>query len=196
MRLANEAINYWANYDGTYWKELFTTAQVAGDGDVTIDGVTTAYAAPEDMREAGGFIKILDSNGKTVRRYRILEPQEAQFQIDDSYYTYFTGDPTNGYTLNLNPAPDSSIDGYAIDYVYYKQPTLFESGDDVTEMANPYFIVHRMLANQFRAARNPYYSSAKADAENALRIMQLDNNSGTWANPWSQADNSGNSWGQ
>ena len=27
LRFANEAISRWANYDSTYWKELFTTAQ-------------------------------------------------------------------------------------------------------------------------------------------------------------------------
>ena len=62
-------------------------------------------------------------------------------------------------------------------------------------MPNPYFIVHRMLAQQFRASRNPYYSSALRDAEDALKIMQIDNNSGSWANPWSQADNSGTVFG-
>jgi len=30
-------------------------------------------------------------------------------------------------------------------------------------------VVHRMLASQFRAARNPYYGSAKSDAENTLQ---------------------------
>jgi hypothetical protein len=100
-----------------------------------------------------------------------------------------------GWTLNLNPAPTSDLNGLDIDYTYYKEPSLFTTGTSRTEMADPYFIVHRMLASQFRAARNPYYTSAKSDAENALKQMQLDNNSGTWANPPIMADNSGTSWG-
>jgi len=102
---------------------------------------------------------------------------------------------SEGYVLNLNPAPTSALNGMDIDYAYYKRPTEFTTGTTTTEMANPYFIVHRMLSQQFRVARNPYYSSALRDAENAIRVMKMDNDSGSWANPWSEADNSGTSWG-
>lgn len=194
MRLANEAIHWWQHYDGTYWKELYDTYQSSGDGESIIVGQTT-YDGPSDMVEAGGFVKIIDSNGNTVRSYAIVEPQEAQFQRDDAKYVYFTGDPNNGLTLNMNPAPDTAIGGMNIDFVYYKSPTEFASGSDITEMSNPYFIVNRMLANYFRGSRNPYYQSALRDSENELRIMQAENNSGSWANPWKLADNSGANFG-
>jgi hypothetical protein len=195
MRLANEAIKHWANYDGTYWKELYNTLQDADDGTKLITTATTDYEAPSDMREAGGFVKVKDSSGNTQQTYQILEPQEVQFKTDRSTYAYFTGDPNNGFTLHLNPAPPSSLSGLSIDYVYYKQPTEFATGSDVTEMADPYFIVHRMLANRFRASRNPYYQSAMNESENSLRKMQLDNNSGTFANPFKLSDNSGTVFG-
>lgn len=198
IRLVNEAIRRWANYDGTYWKELFTTAQTNSTGGVvTITTGTSSYAAPTAFREAGGFIRIKDSTGNTVRTYPILEPQEAQFKSDNSQYAYFTGTGSGGtYVLHLNPVPDSAISGMAIDYVYYKFPTLITTGASITEMQEPYFCVHRMLASRFRGSRNPYYGSAKSDAEDALRTMQAINNSGSWANPWKLADNSGASWGQ
>lgn len=196
LRLANEAINRWQNFDGTYWKDLYTTAQTNSTGGVvTISKGTKTYVAPTAFREAGGYVKVLDSNGNTVQSYPIIEPQEAQFKNDNSTYAYFTKAVTGIFTLHLNPAPTSSLNGMGIDYVYYKNPTLFTTGTDITEMGDPYFIVHRMLSSQFRAARNPYYTSAKADAENALKQMQIDNNSGSWANPWSLADNSGSVWG-
>lgn len=195
LRLANEAINYWKAYDNTYWKELFTTNQIDGTGAQTIVTSQRAYTAPTNFSEAGGFVKVVDSDGKTVQRYQIVEPNEVQFQGDNADYCYFTGDSINGYTLNINPAPTSNLNGLDIDYVYYKNPTEFTTGTDITEMANPYFIVHRMLAMQFRAARNPYYSSALKDSENTIRVMQLTNNSGNWANTPSIADNSGMQWG-
>lgn len=197
LSLANEAVNRWANYDNTYWKELFTTAQTnSTGGSLTIVSGTKTYAAPTAMREAGGFISILDSDGNTVSRYPIIEPHEAQFKGNLSKYAFFTGNPNSGFTLHLNPVPDSSINGMDIDYVYYKKPTTFTTGTDKPEMSQPYFIVHRMLANRFRGSRNPYYQSAKSDAEDILRTMQLENNSGSWANPWSLTDNSGSKWGQ
>lgn len=195
LRLSKEAINHWANYDGTYWKELFTTHQVDNTGDQVIVAGDTTYAASTNMREAGGYVRVNDAQGNAVQRYPIIDPQEAQFRADDATYAYFTGDPSNGFVLHLNPAPPSSLNGLDIDYIYYKKPTYLTTGSSKTEMADPIFIVHRMLANRFRISRNPYYNSALRDAENSLRVMQMDNNSGSWANPWKVADNSGSAWG-
>lgn len=261
MRLANEAINRWANYDNTYWKELFTTCQLDGGGSQTITTGTTTYLAPGNFREAGGFVRVKNTNGYDAQTYQIIEPQEVQFQSPTSEYAYFvrgqnyystgtvsqattvvTGVGTTftsamvgmqvqyasgetatitafgsmtsltvspsqtvastsykivnkGYSLIINPAPLATLSGLDIDYIYYKYPTRFMTGTSTTEMPDPYFIVHRMLYSQFRASRNPYLSSAKTDAENALRQMQLVNNSGTWANPPTLTDNSGTSWG-
>lgn len=196
VRLANEAINRWANYEGTYWKELFTTLVEAGESQTISTGVTD-YDAPDDFKEAGGFVKVLDSNNNVVRTYAIKEPQEVQFLTDNSQYAFFTGSPADGYTLHLNPAPDSAVNGMTMDYVYYKTPTEFSTGGtEISEMSQPYFIVHRALANRFRGSRNPFYDDALRDAEDVLKTMQLDNNSGNWANPWTLADNSGTTWGQ
>jgi hypothetical protein len=195
MRLANEAINRWAEFDATYWKELFTTNQTDGTGAQVLVLGQTEYDAPTNFREAGGKVWIKDASGNKIESYRIIEPHEVQFQGDNSQYCYFHGSPKTGYKLVINPEPLSNYVGYDIEYLYYKSPTKFTTGTDKTEMADPYFIVHRMLANQFRAARNPYYSSAKADAENALKQMQMDNNSGTWSNPWTLADTSGTQFG-
>ena len=197
LRLANEAINRWAYFDDTYWKELWTTAQTNSTGGVvTITTGTKQYACPTAFQEAGGMVRILDANGDTVETYRIIDNEKKQFMGDESQYAYITGNPSAGYTLNLNPAPPSALNGLSIEYDYYKKPTYLTTGTDVPEMQDPYFIVHRMVANQLRAARNPYYTSARTDAENALKQMQIDNNSGNWANPFSMPDTAGSTWGQ
>jgi hypothetical protein len=261
MRLANEAINYWSTSE-TYWRELFTTLQLNGGGDQTITTGVTTYKAPGNFASTGGFVRVKQSNGTDMATYRIVEPQEVQFQNSSDNYCYFvqgqnyystgtvsqaaavvTGVNTTftsamvgmqiqfdsgevatitgytnptvinvspsqtvsstgyritnmGYSIVLNPAPSASLSGMDIDYAYYKNPSEFTTGTSVTEMANPYFIVHRMLANQFRASRNPYYSSALGDADNALKLMQQDNYAGSWANPPTMGDNSGSMWGQ
>lgn len=196
LRYANNAINRWENYDATYWNELFETNQNAGTGDKTIVTAQTAYDAPTDMREAGGMVQIKNSQGNIVQEYPILKPHEAQFLDKNSTYCYFTGNPTAGFVLNLNPAPSSSLSGMDIEYVYYKKATKFVAGgSETTEMANPMFIVHHALYPRLRASRNPYLNTALRDAEEILKNMQQDNNSGTWANPWHVADNSGSVWG-
>jgi len=195
MRFANEAVNYWSNYENTYWKELFKTLVGADDGDKLIVTGKTTYECPSDMREVGGFVKILNSDAVAVRNIPIVEPQDVQFMSASSQFCYFTGDPTTGFILNINLVPGTSINGGQINYVYYKKPNLFTTDTDTSEVPNGYFIVNRMLANRFRVSRNPYYNSALRDAENDIRTMQADNNSGSWANPWKVSDRSGTIWG-
>lgn len=193
--LTAEAIQRWSNYDNTFWKELFETAQRDGSADLSIEANTTEYDAPTNMQEAGGFLRLYDNNNVTQQRIPIIEPQDAQFRDDLESYCYFIGDPNNGFSLEINPVPNSAIVGLNMDYIYYKQPTYFTQGTDVSEMSMPFFIVHRCLANRFRGSRNPYYTAAKNDAEDILKTMQMTNNSGNWSDPWKLADNSGSQWG-
>lgn len=193
--LANEAINRWEHYDNTLWHELYSTLQLSGDGDSTIVTGQTDYIVPADFTVAGGDVIILDTDGTRLKTYPYIPPEEVQFMGDTAMYSFFTGSPAGGYTMSINPAPDSTISGKLINYLYYKKATRLSRGSSRTEMGDPYFIVHRMLANRFRASRNPYYTSAKADAEDSLRTMQLQNNSGNWANPWSLPDHSGTQFG-
>jgi hypothetical protein len=196
LTLANRALNRWATYDATYWKELWSTNQTDGTGVQTITTGTTAYAAPTNMREAGGIVQIKNSDGSIVQEYPIIEPQERQFKSEDSTYCYFTGNPTAGFTLNLNPAPDASTNGMDIEYTYYKKPTEYTTGASTSEIPNTYFVVHNMLAQRFQIERNyGGYQIAKRDSEEELKNMHQDNDSGTWANPWALSDNSGSSWG-
>lgn len=262
MRLANEAINRWSNYDGVYWKALFGTLQGSVSGTKTLATGVTAYSAPYDFKEAGGYLMVLNSDGITTSRYPIISPEDVQFKSDYSHYCYFTNSPvfystgtvsqatttvtgsgttftasmvgmqimyatgesatitaytsatsltvdtsqtvasttfqitTDLPTLNINPAITSEDNGKSINYIYYRKPTLYTSGSTISEVPDPYFVVHRMLASRFRGSRNPYYNSALRDAEDALQTMKLDNDSGTFANPWQVPDRSGSTWGQ
>lgn len=194
--LFNEAIQRWSTYDNTMWHELYTTLQESGDGDLTLVEGQTDYAAPDDMKLAGGHVMVINPNGTRAATFPLVEPQDVQFMTDTANYAYFTGNPSEGYTLHVNPAPSSTLDGLGLNYIYYKNPAKFTfGGTEVAEMSDPYFIVHRALANRFRASRNPYYTYAKQDAEDALRTMQLQNNSGNWADPWSVPDRSGTLFG-
>ena len=194
LGLANEALTRWANYDNVFWNTLYTTPQNEND---TVSIVTNQvqYSVPDNFKAPGGNIKILDTNKNTARTYRLITPDRTQFYGDHTHYAYFMGDPSNGFTLNINPAPDVSINGMQIKYVYYKTPTLYANGSDVSEIPNAYFIVHRMLANRFRASRNPYYTDALRDAEDALSIMKMENDSGSWSNPVTVSDTSNTNWG-
>lgn len=194
LRLFNEGINHWETYDGTAWKELY--AQFKDEEGTTVTTGTTDYDAPNNFKKAEGDVKILDSNGKTLQRYKVVDIREVQHMADGATYAYFSGNPKDGYVLHLSPAPTSALNGMRIDYPYTKRATVLESGSDVPEMSDGYFLVHRALANRFRSTRNPYTDDAKQDAENSLGKMKIDNDGGTVGNPPSLKDYSGSSWGQ
>lgn len=191
--LANEALNHWETYDGTYWRELF--AYFKDEEGTTISTGVAQYDAPTNYKESGGYVRALDSSNKTVQRYKIIEAFEAQFQGDDATYAYFSGNPRDGYKVNLNPAPPSSLNGKKLDFPFYKTSSPYTTGGDISEIPDAYFVVHRMLATRFRSSRNPYTDDAKQDAENSLAKMKIDNDSGNWANPFTVKDRSGSSWG-
>lgn len=197
LRLANEAIDRWEHYDVTYWDELWTTLSRAEDGDSTISSAIT-YTAPENLREAGGTLRVLDTDGSIIISYPIVQVQEIQFMDQNAQYAYFTVANQEGEapTMTLSFVPSATITGKTWDYDYYKQATKFTTGNSRTEMKRPYFIVHHMLANRFRVSRNwSAYQTAKRDAEDILRTAQADQNSGSWTNPWKLPDRSGSSWG-
>lgn len=195
MRFANDAIRRWASYDNTYWKELFTNSQLASTGGViTTTSGTGTYAAPTAIKELGGYVRLLNADGTINSRVPVLDPQEGQFLGENSNYAYMRGNPSAGHNIIFNYPPDST--GLTILYDYYKTPALITTGTDKPEMNNPDFIIDHMLASRFRSSRNPYYSTAKRDAENKLGQMKMANDSGSWSNPWAIPDRSGSIWGE
>lgn len=194
LSYGNTAIRRWAQYDNTMWKNLYVNSLDAADGVTVTTAGTATYAAPTNMHKAGGFVKLKNASGTTQSIIPIIEPHEAQFKGDNSKYCYFSGDPNHGFTLHINPTPDTS--NLDIEYIYYKSPTLMTDSSSVPDVSNVDFMVNHMLANRYRATRNPYYNTAKRDAENMLGQMKLENDSGSWANPWTVPDNSGTVFGQ
>ncbi len=196
LTLANEAKSRWEDYDGVYWEQLFSTAQTFSTGGVVIiTSGTSSYLTPTAFKQAGGFVKIKNSNGNTVRFYPIIEAHEAQFKGDFGHYAYFTSVAGGLFTLHINPVPDTSINGMAIDYVFYRKATEFTTGTDKTECPNAEFMAHRMLCMRFMGSRNPFSSAAERRSEDMLKIMKMRNDSGSWANPWVLPDNSGAQFG-
>lgn len=194
MRLFNEAVNRWEHYENTKWQALYTSLSLE-DEPTTLASGQTDYDVPDNFREPGGHIMFYDADGTYRFRYPIVEPAEVQFQNESAHYCYFTGNPSDGFTLHINPQPDSSMDGWTINYVYYKTATRFTTGTDISEMGDAFFCVHRALANRFRGSRNPFVNDAKNDAEDILKTMLLNNIAGTEANPISLKDHSGSMFG-
>lgn len=174
--LINVAINRWENDKGIFWGELWTNTGLDGaGGTLTVATSDSTYAAPTNFRFPGGYVKIY--NGSTLHKtYRVVKPEQAQTFSDSAEYAYFTGSPSSGFTLNLNPAPSSTINGMTIKYDYYKYASKMSATTNTPEMSDPYYIVWSVVAELNKADNNiPLYESAIAEAEERLKQMEVQN---------------------
>jgi hypothetical protein len=197
IRNYNAALLRMSTYDDVKWNFMWSTLQSSAAVKILSTGVTT-YTAPTDMQEPGGVLTFIDSNSNRLL-YPILQPHEVQVTNQLSTYGYFTGNSQTGFTLHVNPSPTATVNGYGIDYDYYKKPTLLipatEAGTTLIPGGDPMFYANFMLAMRFRNTRNyPSYQTALRDAEEALKLMKIKNNSGTYFNQWSMQD-SGSGFG-
>lgn len=185
MAFANKAIHRWRQVDGVLWNELWTTRAIADDGDDLIVAGQLVYDAPGDFVSPGGYV-VLGGPDNSTQRLQVVSPEEAQTMRGT--FAYFIGNPSDGYQLVLSNVADN-IAGYAINYDYYREPTYFSTGSDVTECADPMFIVDMMTADRFRAARNfPAYQTARRDADMSLKNMITRNAMGNPTHGWTIRD--------
>lgn len=172
-RLCKSAIIRWEYLEGTRWNELYTTLTSASTGTKTTTAGDYDYACPDDMRappKSEDYVKI---GGNQFAVLPLVKVQQLTTESDR--YIYFTGNPKTGYTLNVNPNITLNT-GDAIEYNYYRNATYFTAPTSTTEMGNPFFIVHYVLARLFR---NDGLLTESRDelqiAENMLQEMKAEN---------------------
>lgn len=188
IHLGNAAIRTWDRVDGQLWRELITTA---GEQDTTnwatanrtLDAVTKT--APLNMRKPPAFVRF--SNGTGYFDITTIPPQEAKDYTDTSSIVWFSGGANTGFTMHVGSNILSQYNGWTIDYVYVKKPTLLTIATTpaaiVPEMSDPNFMIQHMLSSRARSARNGFlYKTSNADAKTALLNMKIENDSGVWGN--------------
>jgi len=174
-RLINVAINRWENNMGTIWNELWTNTSVVSTGaTLTIATDDTTYNAPTSFLFPGGFVKIMDGTN-THQTIPVIKPEEAQIYTT-TQAAYFTGNPKDGYVLNLTQKPQSNINGFTLKYDYYKRAEAMDATTDIPEMADPYYIVYAVVSELHKGDNNiTLYQAALQEAEERLRQMVMKN---------------------
>lgn len=172
-RLCKTAIRRWEYLEGVKWNELFTKLTNASTGTKTTTAGTYTYACPDDTRlppQPDDYVRI---NGEYYKVIPLVKFQQLGQNYDK--YCYFTGNPKLGYTLNVNSNLTYTT-GHVIEYEYYRNATYFTATTSTTEMANPMFIVHYVLAKLYRGDGQLTESRDELQiAENMLQEMKADN---------------------
>lgn len=171
--LINRFITDWENTRGVLWNELWDT-----DDSNTVSTGTTTYGAPTDFKFPGGYVRLVDSDGNT-ELIPVDKPEQVQRYTSEQRRAYFTGNPSNGYTLNLLWTPTSKDNGKTIKYDYYKYATKLETGTDEIEMSNPMFVIDSVIAEvrqiEFRLdAYQIHASRAQSHLQQMIESNDLD----------------------
>lgn len=150
-RYCKGAILRWEYLEGARWKELYTKLSAAVDGTKTITAGTYDYSCPTDMRippQPGNYVRLINAGNSSY--YEVIPLSKVE-QMDDASgkFCYFTGNLKIGFTLNINPEKTLAT-GDTIAYEYYRNATYFTAPTSVTEMSNPFYIVHYALSRLYK----------------------------------------------
>lgn len=174
LNMMNAAIMSWESERETSWNELWVSDYTVG----TVAAGTQAYAIASNanFKEPGGFVR-LELNGAT-KELPVVKPEDAQLQYETAMVAYYTGNPQDGYTLNLRftPATGDGTVGATIKIDYYKYADRLAATTDVPEMSDPMYIVYKVVAQvALQRSNNNMYSVYEAMASNALLQMKMAN---------------------
>jgi hypothetical protein len=144
LGLINQMIEDWGLSEDVLWNELFRTYT---HGSAIVAGTTAYPLSITSMRFPGSQVKFTDANGNWLF-LSVIEPYATTNFYDNTRQCFFTGDPGNGYTLNLafSPLANDGITGLTPSFKYYKFPNLLSATTDKPEMGDTGFITYGVAA--------------------------------------------------
>lgn len=170
------AILRWEFLEGVRWPELVQKLSDAADGTKTLTAGTYAYTCPTDMRlpprttdNEMVYVRTLDSSSSSTLWQVIPLAQISRLDGSTTKFCYFTGNQTDGFTLNFNPNVVLTT-GHTISYEYLKRATYFTTTSSSTEMSNPMFIVHYCLHRLYK--NDGQLSEASEELQIAESMLQ------------------------
>ena len=144
LTLGQTAVYLWANERGMLWRDLWTLNSVDGSGAQVTGTNQATITLPSNFRMLGGFVRTKEDGVNWTYWPVVDEPKSDLFKNNTQTvrFCWVTGNFKTGFTLNfsINPA-----NGVALDYPYYKTPTIPSAASDYFEMNDPYFAVYYTL---------------------------------------------------
>ena len=186
IHAANNAIRKWDRADGTLWNELYTRAtdQSVDDwatANRTLATGTVSYACPTNMRKPPKSVFIY--SGGNYQELTVIDASELAGLSQLSSAVTFLGSANSGYTMHVTATIAEQFNGYGLDYLYYRKPTLFTLTTTpaaiVPDMSDPNFIIQDMLVTRYTNTRNGFgVKVADRESKIALLNMKIENASG------------------
>lgn len=143
----------------TLYKEVNTrTSQSTGNATITL---------PSDFRKLDGFLDICFAN--TVKEYAQILPNQKPQYDPTVEYMYILGNPSNGYSMVVNPGTHGS--GASISYSYWSTGATLASSSDVTMCPDPNYLMNQAAYYYWQSRDDGRSQVAKAEADRILGRM-------------------------
>jgi len=176
LNLIYMAIRIWGTTQDVLWNELWATYT----HDAVLSGVTTYTLTLTDYRFPGGFLR-LTLNGAT-QYVPIIKSEQAQSYTQNGHKgAYITGNPKDGYVLNLTWTPTAGDGTFGATPVfdYYKypyKPPGTDPSNEKLEMSDPNFVIFWVSAQKaLLESQNNKYTVYDAQATESLDNMRIMN---------------------
>jgi hypothetical protein len=153
--MINRAAHDWARAKNHNWTELFKETDLTTTGAATLT-LPADFSFRNLSTRWSGSISIGDLE------YSFVSPHEKQNFEDTTQIIWLTGNPSNGYTLNIQPTPDS---GETLNLRYFSTNLATDTsgtdqaelvlGTDVTKCPDPEYMVMAVLATLFKTNEDP-----------------------------------------
>jgi len=154
--ILNESQRDWAErFDWEVLRTTVTSSAVSG---------RASYALPSNFRRMERYVVIGGAH------YKEVEPIEAAYMSASSNkYFYVTGNPDDGFELNINPTPTSGPT--TMTYAHYIYPSAMSTASDTSRCVNEYYLVQAAYARLLELDEDPRFPQARAEAEAILGMM-------------------------
>jgi len=136
QELLNEGLHVWET--DRWWKELLAT-----DSSETITAGDYTYACATDFFRPLGWVWTQDASGNKTYYQHIKRAQATRMDKSARFY-YLSGDPINGYSININPNLTLTT-GHTLYIDYVKKATVYTASTTTSECSDPYFLVFYVL---------------------------------------------------
>jgi len=165
--LFNSGLGVWETEE--QWRELLVSSDSLTVPITTTAGISS-YDLPDDFARIVGYLRT--SDGTTYNYIPQKDLTSNQFYSNDGStpYFYISGNPADGYKINIHPTPGTS--GLTLVFEYYKHPTDYQDPADISEIPDPMFLVYYALSKLFDAD-GASLKSQKAYMEMSSRLENM-----------------------
>lgn len=176
--VGGDEFNLWLEYlnmSQTEWSQAHEWESTRKFYYPGITGVSLAsISLPEDFKMMAAPSKLYIGEKTTPYEYSQIVPENEQIYVNTDLYFKLVGNPTDGFSMVLNPGTLASGASFIVQY--FSTPTALSTTTQYLPMADPVFAVEKTISYIFRSRSDPRFQVIDQSANDRLvRMLENEN---------------------